>query len=183
MKRGHLSFPVLRFAAAVFVAASTSVQAGTAATGGRVEVPNNKTRGTNTSTPEDAVLASSLIPKNVSSTVHNDSSPPTLVDQSSRPRDHRTEVGQSADVESEESGESEDDDLWESESGIVYGGFGWKHDKRGGEGGGGGGSRGGGSYGGPGGIVVLPPPFLYGGHYPKTSSGASRPRPFGFLRG
>ncbi|KAK7951557.1 uncharacterized protein PG986_007285 [Apiospora aurea] len=180
MKRKQLSFPILRFAAAAFVAASTTVHAATTASDGGAEAPNNNTGAANPSTQKNAVPVSSVIPKSMPSPVQPDPSPRTLVGQSSQPRDRRPEVSQGAHAESEPE-ESEDDGLWENESGIVYGGFGWKHDKRGGEGGGGG-SRGPGSYGGPGAIVVLPPPFLHGGHYPKTSSGASRPRPFGFLR-
>ncbi|KAK7908150.1 hypothetical protein PG985_015453 [Apiospora marii] len=130
MKRRQSSFPVLRFAAAAFVAASTTVHA-------------KSDKGAADDESETADLEDNDI----------------------------SEVDQ------------EPNELWENESGIVYGGFGWRHDKRGGEGGGGGAPAGGGSRGGPGGIIVLPPPYISGGHYPKTSGGAGRSRPFGFLRG
>ncbi|KAK8049449.1 hypothetical protein PG994_011179 [Apiospora phragmitis] len=177
MKRRQMSFPILRFAAAAFVAASTTVHAGTAAPDGGVEAignNNDNTTAANTSTPREVVPLSSLEAKSISSPPHNDPSPRTLPETAESEDDDLLENQPEEDDLLEN--ESEADDLWENESGIVYGGFGWRHDKRGSEGGGDG-------YSGPGGVIVLPPPFLFGGHYPKTSSGASRPRPFGFLRG
>ncbi|KAK8138731.1 hypothetical protein PG984_002111 [Apiospora sp. TS-2023a] len=186
MKRRQLSFPILRFAAAAFVAASTTVHAGsaTASSDGRVEAigTTNNTEATNSSSStskEVAPLPSPTSPQNTTSPIHNNDSPPLKADKGA------DEESETVDLEDEDLSEVElqPNDLSENESGIVYGGFGWRHDKRGGEGGGGGSPAGGGSRSGPGAIVVMPPPFLYGGHYPKKSSGAGRPRLFGLLRG
>ncbi|KAK7964886.1 hypothetical protein PG996_000753 [Apiospora saccharicola] len=184
MKRRQLSFPVLRFAAAAFVAASTTVHAGsaTASPDGRVEAiggTNNTEATANSSSSKEVATLPSLTPTNTTSPIHNDSSPP----KADIGADEESETADLEDEGLSEVEQLEPNDLWENESGIVYGGFGWRHDKRGGEGGGGGSPAGGGSRSGPGAVVVMPPPFLYGGHYPKKSSGAGRPRPFGLLRG
>lgn len=174
MKRRQSSFPILRFAAAASVAASTTVHAGTTASDGGVEAIRTNTEATRASTAKDVAPLPPLAPKNTTSLIPNDSSSPRAP-ETDEGADDESERADSEDNDSSEA-EPEANDLWENETGIVYGGFGWRHDKRGGEGGGA-------SRGGPGGIVVLPPPFLSGGHYPKKSSGAGRPHPFGFLRG
>ncbi|KAK8021047.1 hypothetical protein PG990_006185 [Apiospora arundinis] len=169
MKHRQRSLPVLGYAAAVFVAASTTVHASTAAPDGQLETAGNKTGTTNSSTPKDVVHLSPLTPTTISSPIHESPSPHTPVGRLPQAHHAHLEASQGAYMEPA-TDESADDDMWENESGIVYGGFGWRHDKRGSEGG-------------PGAVIVAAPPYLYGGHYPKSSSGTGRPRPFGFLRG
>ncbi|KAK8027064.1 hypothetical protein PG991_004120 [Apiospora marii] len=126
MKRRQSSFPVLRFAAAAFVAASTTVHASTTASDGRVEA-------TNSSSSKEVAPLPSLTNKNTTSLIHNDSSPRAPESDKGAADDE----SETADLEDNDISEvdQEPNELWENESGIVYGGFGWRHDKRGGEGG------------------------------------------------